>query len=137
MEGKDSKDIELNIKTSKNDEIKISFNSDKIIKLPDGDKLGKLIVNNYLKSYINKDEKIKLSKEYSILTNETAFYAKIIKETPATQKLTKITNKDKEAENNINQPQSQSEIIEDVYKIDDDKYLGYDVLDFYDDDNDE
>ena len=42
-------------------------------------------------------EKKANEKEYSILTNETAFYAKIIKETPATQKLTKITNKDKEA----------------------------------------
>ena len=139
IDGEFMKDIELNVKINKKDEIKISFNSDKITKLPDGDKLGKLIVDNYLKSDVQNDEKIKLSKEYSILTNETSFYAKIIKEAPTTEKMTKITNKDKQAENNVihpqPQPQNQSEIKEDVYKIDDDKYLGYDVLVFHDDEN--
>ena len=43
------KDIEFNIKL-KEKEIKISFDKGKILKLPDGDNLGKLIVDNYLKS---------------------------------------------------------------------------------------
>ena len=73
------KDIEFNIK-GKEKEIKISFDKDKIIKLPDGDNLGKLIVDKYLKSSKcqSKETKINLSKEYNILVDETAFYAKII-----------------------------------------------------------
>ena len=57
----------------KDNEIKISFDKNKIIKLPDGDNLGKLIVDNYLKSSKCKDSKLRinLSKEYNILTNET------------------------------------------------------------------
>ena len=64
------------------DDIKIIFEKNKIFKLPDGDKLGKLIVDNYLKSGACKDStnRIKLSKEYNILTDDTAFFAEITNE---------------------------------------------------------
>ena len=95
------KNIEINIKTD-DKEIKINFDKNKIIKLPDGDNLGKLIIDNYLKSPNCKDlkTKISLSKEYKILTDETAFYAKISNEVPIKGKLIQISNKDKEASNN-------------------------------------
>ena len=72
------KDIEFNIK-DENNEIKLSFDKNKIIKLPDGNNLGKLIVDNYLKNEnITKDFKINVSQEYNILITETTFYAKVI-----------------------------------------------------------
>ena len=76
-----------------------------------GDYLGKLIVDKYLKSNMQKDTKIKikLSKEYNILTDETAFYAKILNDTPLKEKMDKITNEDKQANNNITQSQSKSD----------------------------
>ena len=120
------KNIEFNFK--KNEEnLKILFDKNKIIKLPDGDNLGKLIVDNYLKSSKCKDlqERINLSKEYNILINETAFYAKIENEVPVKDKMIKITNKDKEASNNKieekNQPQNTIE--QNVYN---DEVFGYD-----------
>ena len=127
LDEKDIKNIEFKIKIKEKKEIKFSFDKDKIIKLPDGDKLGKLIVDNFLKSENKKDIKtiIQLSKEYNILTNETAFYAKIANDIPITEKMVKITNKDKQAENNIEKNN---------YRIDDDKYLGYDDFVYYNED---
>ena len=122
------KNIEFNIKIKEN-EIKISFDKNKMIKLPDGDNLGKLIVDNYLKSKKCKDknERIKLSKEYNILTNETAFYAEITNEVPITEKMDKLTNKDKEAVNNNNEgAQTQNIIKENDDYIYDDEIFGYD-----------
>ena len=70
--------------------------------LPDGEELGKLIVDNYLTNNKSLDfrTKIKLSKDYNILCSETAFYAEIQNEVPITQKMTLIQNKNKEAINN-------------------------------------
>ena len=122
------KNIEFNIKIKEN-EIKTSFDKNKMIKLPDGDNLGKLIVDNYLKSKKCKDknERIKLSKEYNILTNETAFYAEITNEVPITEKMDKLTNKDKEAVNNNNEgAQTQNIIKENDDYIYDDEIFGYD-----------
>ena len=69
--------------------------------MPDGDNLGKLIVDNYLSSDECKDRnlKISLSKDFKILTNETAFYAKMTNENPIQDKMVLITNKDKVAKN--------------------------------------
>ena len=94
------KDIEFNIK-GKEKEIKISFDKGKILKLPDGDNLGKLIVDKYLKSSKcqSKETKINLSKEYNILVDETAFYSKVINTVPAKDKMIKISNQNKEASN--------------------------------------
>ena len=100
LEGKDIKNIEFEIG---NEEIKtkLAFDNNKIIKLPDGDNLGKLIVDNYLQSdkCKNKNLKISLSKDFKILTNETAFYAKITNENPIKDKMVLITNKNKVAAN--------------------------------------
>ena len=122
------KNMEFNIKIKEN-EIKTSFDKNKMIKLPDGDNLGKLIVDNYLKSKKCKDknERIKLSKEYNILTNETAFYAEITNEVPITEKMDKLTNKNKEAVNNNNEgAQTQNIIKENDDYIYDDEIFGYD-----------
>ena len=72
--------------------------------LPDGEELGKLIINNYLieNKSIDTKTKIKLSKDYSILCSETAFYAEIQNEVPIIEKMATITNKDKKAINNHN-----------------------------------
>ena len=117
----------INIKEK---EIKINFDKNKMIKLPDGDNLGKLIVDNYLKRRNCKDKetRTKLSKEYNILIDETAFYAKIANEVPVTEKMIKITNKDKEASNNkIGENHAQNIIKEDncIYI---DEIFGYDNL---------
>ena len=123
------KDIEFNIK-GKEKEIKISFDKDKIIKLPDGDNLGKLIVDKYLKSSKcqSKETKINLSKEYNILVDETAFYAKIINTVPAKDKMIKITNKDRQASNNeiMNEIKPQNVIKENNENYYNDEMLGFD-----------
>ena len=94
------KNIEFNIKI-KDKEMKINFDKNKMVKLPDGDNLGKLLIDDYLKSEKCKDRemRINLSKEYNILINETAFYAKMENEVPVTEKMVKITNKKKENTN--------------------------------------
>ena len=105
----DIRDIEFNIKLL-GKEIKLSFDKNKIIKLPDGDNLGKLIVDNYLqKKCYDRQKRVELSKEYNILIGETAFYAKIVNEAPAKDKMVKITNKDKTAANNNTEPQIQNQ----------------------------
>ena len=108
---KDINNIEFNINIKGKEDIKISFDKNRIIRLNEGDYLGKLIVDKYLKSNMQKDTKIKikLSKEYNILTDETAFYAKILNDTPLKEKMDKITNEDKQANNNITQSQSKSD----------------------------
>ena len=119
--------IEFIIKKDDNSEIKISFDKNKIIKIPDGDNLGKLIVDNYLKGKkcTNKNTRINLSKEYKILTKETAFYAEILNETPVNDKMITITNKDKVAENNINENTTK----ENNDYIFNDEIFGYDDID--------
>ena len=93
--------ISFQIKCGEKDE-KIELKNLEIIKLPDGEELGKLIVDNYLTENKSLDfrTKIKLSKDYNILCSETAFYAEIQNEVPVTQKMTVITNQNKEAINN-------------------------------------
>ena len=60
-----------------------------------------LKIDNYLKysNKINSKTRINLSKEYNILIEETAFFAKMLNEVPVTDKMIKITNKNKEAYN--------------------------------------
>ena len=100
LEGKNIKNIEFEIGNEET-KTKLYFDTNKIIKLPDGDNLGKLIVDNYLQGdkCKNKNLKISLSKDFKILTNETAFYAKITNEIPSKDKMVLITNKNKVAEN--------------------------------------
>ena len=111
------KDIEFSIKPNEKDIIKISFDKNNITKLPDGDKLGKLIVDNYLKSGECKDKniRIKLSKEYNILISETAFFAEMTNDVAIQDKMIKKTNKNKKALNNIEEakPKSQNNKADD------------------------
>ena len=129
IDGINLNNIEFIIKI-KNDEIKINFDKNKMIKLPDGDNLGKLIVYNYLKSKKCKDQKmiIKLSKEYNILTDETAFYAKMTNEVPVTEKMIKMTNKDKTASNNTIKENKEQNIIKEDDYIYNDEIFGYDNI---------
>jgi len=121
----------------KDNEIKISFDKNKIIKLPDGDNLGKLIVDNYLKSSKCKDSKLRinLSKEYNILTDETAFYAKIANEITLKEKMVKMTNEGKEASNNKNEEIQNVNIKENGDYIYNDGIFGYDNEEDHSDDN--
>jgi len=123
LDEKEIKDIEFIIKNDKNEENKISFEKNKITKLPEGDKLGKLIVDNYLKSDMCKERntRIKLSKEYNILTDETAFFAEMTNEEAPKDKMVLITNKDKVAKNNKIE---ENKIIEEY--VFEDEQLGYD-----------
>ena len=106
LKEKDINDIEIlfkiiNIK-EKEEEKKIIFNKNNIKQLPDGDKLGKIIVYNYFKKNKSIDTftKIKLSKDFNILTNNTAFYAEIQNEEPPQEKMITYSNENKEAINN-------------------------------------
>ena len=60
-------------------EKKLEFNSEEIIKLSDGDLLSKLIIGLTLRYDFNdnKNEKIKLSKLYQILCDDTTLFAEI------------------------------------------------------------
>ena len=88
LKEKDINDIEILFKMinnkEKEKEKKFIFNKNNIKQLPDGDKLGKIIVYNYFKKNksIDNNTKIKLSKDFNILTNNTAFYAEIQNEEP-------------------------------------------------------
>ena len=101
---KNNNDIIFKIKYNNKNAIEIMPKNIDIINLPKGEELGKLIVDNYLIDNESLDfrTKIKLSKDYSILCSETAFYAEIQNEIPAKEKMITISNDKKEAINNNN-----------------------------------
>ena len=86
--GEINNELEILLKIKKGDiyeEKKIIFNRNNIKEISKGDKLGKLIVNNYLarnEETLDSDIKINLSQKYGILTSDTAFYAEIQNEKP-------------------------------------------------------
>ena len=94
-------DFKFKIKNDKNEE-EISIKNIEIKNLPNGEELGKIIVDDYLTNSKTLDfrTKIKLSKGYNILCSETAFYAEIQNEVPIKEKMITIKNKDKQAVNN-------------------------------------
>ena len=94
-------DIEILIK-AKDKENKLKFNKNNIKQLPDGDKLGKIIVDNYLKKNkeIDTSKIIKLSKAFSILTPETAFFAEIQNEDPINENMLTFSTKGKTVDYN-------------------------------------
>ena len=95
-----NKGVNFNIKYNKINE-NISLKNKEIKKLPDGEELGKLIIDKYLleNKSLDSKTKIKLSKDYNILCIETAFYAEIQNEVPITERMSTITNKNKKAIN--------------------------------------
>ena len=122
-------DIEIIYKINngiKNEEKKLNFNktncNNNIKILPNGDKLGKIIIYNYFKNSknIKKDEKIKLSKQFSILSDDTAFYAEIENEEAITEKMVTYKNDTKQALNNDN---NKININENDFELND---FGYD-----------
>ena len=131
LKEKEIKDIIILIKITKDgktENLKITFNKENnnIKKLPDGDKLGKIIVDNYLKGNksINDNTKIKLSKDFNILTSKTAFYAEIQNELPTQEKMVTYTNKNAESINNKNEDKNMI-IKENNFELND---FGYDNL---------
>ena len=118
IDNNNNKDINFNIKYNKKNE-NISMKNIEIKILPDGEELGKLIIDKYLSenNTLDSKTKIKLSKDYNILCSETAFFAEIQNEVPMIEKMTTITNKNKEAmnnniilEQNENEKQQESEL---------------------------
>ena len=110
---KNNNDIIFKIKYNNKNAIEIIPKNIDIINLPKGEELGKLIVDNYLIDNESLDfrTKIKLSKDYSILCSETAFYAEIQNEIPAKEKMITISNDKKEAiNNNIIEQEPESEL---------------------------
>ena len=98
-----SEEIKFKIKYDKKEE-EISIKNIEIKNLPNGEELGKIIVDDYLINNKSLDfrTKIKLSKDYNILCSETAFYAEIQNEVPVKEKMITIKNKDEKAVNNNN-----------------------------------
>ena len=80
------------IKKKEKNEIILDFNKNNIIYLTDGDNMTKIIVDNYLKTNLDMDEKteINISKEYEVLSKNTSFFAEIENENSQQNKLIKI-----------------------------------------------
>ena len=76
LKGKDHDKIQINFENSKKNE-NIIFTKEKMIKEPDGEIIGQIIVGNKLKNEENMEEEkiIKLSKEYQILSKKTSLFA--------------------------------------------------------------
>ena len=97
-EGKEIENINMIFKwenLGKKFEKKLDIASKEIIKLPDGDLLSKLIVGISLKYDINKEKaiKIKLSKLYQVLCDETTLYGEIEGDKSALNKINTFTKK--------------------------------------------
>ena len=76
LKGKEHDKIQINLENSKKNE-SVIFTKDKIIKEPDGEIIGQIIVGNKLKNEENMEEDtiIKLSKEYQIFSKKTSLFA--------------------------------------------------------------
>ena len=99
--------ISLNIekrKENKDKEEIFNFDLQNIKQLPDENTLGKIIVNYFLKNNktIDKKTEIKLSKDFSILSSNTAFFAEIQNEIPVQEDMVSLSNENKTAVNNDN-----------------------------------
>ena len=83
----------FNVEFFKNKEkIKKQFEFNKLMNLPEGDNMTKIIVDKYLKTNINIDEQteIKISKEYDVLSKNTSLFAEIENENSQKNKLITI-----------------------------------------------
>ena len=96
LKDKNIEDINMKMKFQKGTEekeIDINWNKNNILILPEGDNLGKIIIENYLKQFqnIEFETTIKLSKDFNILTPNTAFFAEMENEEIINNKM--ITSK--------------------------------------------
>ena len=92
-------------------EINYLLNNEKIdkkyemtsIKLPDGEELSKLIINNYLNnSILNDEEKINLALKYQIFTKNTSLYAEIELSNKITEEMKKEIIRNNQIEKHFN-----------------------------------
>lgn len=69
-----------------------NFEFSKLLNLPDGDNLSKIIIDKYLKNNLDLDEKqeINLAKEYEVLSKNTSLYAEIFNEESQKKELIQI-----------------------------------------------
>jgi len=69
-----------------------NFEFTKLLNLPDGDNLSKVIIDKYFKNNLDLDEKkeIKLAKEYEVLSKNTSLYAEISNEESQKKQLIQI-----------------------------------------------
>ena len=100
-------EISLNIEKGKENKDKkeiFNFDLQNIKQLPNENTLGKIIVNYFLKNNktIDKITEIKLSKDFSILSSNTAFFAEIQNEIPIQEDMVSLSNENKTATNNDN-----------------------------------
>jgi hypothetical protein len=74
-------DIEIKSNDTKKD-INENLKINKIIKLPDGEILSRIIIGNYLKlkKDLVEEEEIKIAKEYQVLSKNTSLFGEIIGE---------------------------------------------------------
>jgi hypothetical protein len=99
--------ISLNIEKGEENKDKeeiFNFDLQNIKQLPNDNTLGKIIVNYFLKNNktIDKKTEIRLSKDFSILSSNTAFFAEIQNEIPVQEDMVSLSNEDKTAINNDN-----------------------------------
>ena len=99
--------ISLNIEKGKGNKDKkeiFIFDFQNIKQLPNENTLGKIIVNYFLKNKktIDKETEIKLSKDFSIISSNTAFFAEIENEIIVQEDIAYLSNENKTAINNDN-----------------------------------
>ncbi len=117
----DEKKIEVNLKGSYKGgkiEKKIEFLKDNIVKLENGDILGKIIIGNYLKKNETKEE-VNLSKQFQILSKNTALFAEIQTENSLQEEMKTITNENKDITYNEKEKDKKKEnksIIDSLFK---------------------
>ena len=117
----DEKKIEVNLKglyKGGKIEKKIEFLKDNIVKLENGDILGKIIIGNYLKKNETKEE-VNLSKQFQILSKNTALFAEIQTENSLQEEMKTITNENKDITYNEKEKDKKKEnksIIDSLFK---------------------
>ena len=117
----DEKKIEVNLKglyKGGKIEKKIEFLKDNIFKLENGDILGKIIIGNYLKKNETKEE-VNLSKQFQILSKNTALFAEIQTENSLQEEMKTITNENKDITYNEKEKDKKKEnksIIDSLFK---------------------
>ena len=81
QKGKKNNKVEIEFTSTVNEKLvkeNLVFDDEKIINIPNGEILSKIIIGNILKNKnISKEEEIELSKKYQILSKNTSLFAEI------------------------------------------------------------
>ena len=80
------------------------------MQLPNGDKLGKIIIDYYLANTksIDIEEEINLSKDFNILSTNRCFFAEIQNEIPMQEEMITLSNKNNKIINNIEEEKKEN-----------------------------